>query len=221
MGYDMYLVNEVECPDKEAAQVEWDTAIAARNALERPDLTAYKESIDPWDTNTWPDSEYKTAQLRVEAAMDRRSKADLNYFRLNIHGMGRAREIMQRLGMVYDAERPASAKFPNWHVDEHEPWDCEAENCPVPSGSNTCAQYREQRDKVLRWAPLDQEGILVEKLCSNDGWIVLPTECTQALEIWAKHTAEIRAAVIKAAPWWPGWLDFIRRASTNGGFKVY
>lgn len=231
MGYDMYLVKSVECPDKEAADAEWNAALAARALLERPPSPPdWKEQgIDPFDTSTWPDSEYKTAQLRVEAASERMYKADLNYFRLNIWGMSRAREIMDRLGMLVDAKRPMN--WPEWDYDksDHEPYECEVEGCEVKATDDpydvtalTCAQFREKHDQVLRWTPLEAQGILVEKLCSNDGWIVLPSEIKEALTIYGQHSPEVRKAIEDETPWWTDWLKFLSRAAHEGdGFKVH
>lgn len=229
MGYDMHLVTAVECPDKEAADAEWDAALAARNLLERPDLSAYEktEGFDPWRAETWPESGYRTAQMRVEAASEGLSKADLNYFRLNIWGMSTCREIMQRLGMVFEAERPRSVDWPKWDWDtsDHEPYDCEIERCEISSAVDgivlACWQYRDLEDKVQRWTPLEGEGMLLEKFCSNDGWIVLPSEIKEALTIWSKHSEETRKAVIEETPWWPDWLAFLARASQGDGFRVH
>lgn len=233
MGYDMYLVKKVECPDEAAAEVEWDAALAARAPLQRPDFGPIAEcqekGIDPFDATTWPDSEYKTAQVRVDAAMERKFKADLNYFRLNIWGMSHAREIMERLGMLVDTERPASLRWPDWdyEANAHEPYDCEDDFCPEYDGPDpltamSCVQWRKQQDQMLRWTPLEEQGILYGKLCSNDGWIVLPSEIKEALDAYAKHSYEDRKAIEAEYRWWGDWLEFLRRAANEGeGFKVH
>lgn len=224
MGYDMYLVEKVECPDEAPAEVEWNAALAAREALTKPTFPNWREEgIEPFDANTWPDSEYKTAQLRVEAALDRKYAADLNYFRLNIWGMGRCVEIMARLGMVFDAERPGSMRWPEWDEDvEHDPWECKVENCDHTTRARqiTCAEFRRQNDAMLRWTPLDREGILSSKFGSNDGWIVLPTEIREALAIYYRQPNETRQTLEAEVPWWTNWLGFMARAADNGGFRV-
>lgn len=119
---------------------------------------------------------------------------DGQYFRLNIFGMGDYRELMGRCGMV------------DWEVG--------------PPSDPTDWDDDEQR---LRWqedVPETTQGIAGYKLCSNDGWLVTPEECTAAVRAWREHEDEMRENE-DLEDYWFSWVGFIEGAIDTGGFRVY
>ncbi len=68
----------------------------------------------------------------------------------------------------------------------------------------------------------EEPGIPITKLGSNDGWLVLPEECASALQIYDKHPrAKVEALLGDGIEYWDKWINFIRLASANGGFRVH
>ena len=187
MGYDMYTVTKD--PDEEAAVADIRTRMSAASREQRQ---------ADWE------------QLREELHKTQRS-----YFRLNIWGMGAARELMYDAGML-DTETvertwPDSDTFgitdAMW-----DDWDGEPdENTPAEllTYHKACQAVTDaQREKPT--------GIPLHKLNSNDGWLVTPDEIAAALERYV-----LGDGVTANAPvWWADWIAWLRYAQEHGGFRV-
>ncbi|GHO60047.1 hypothetical protein KSB_85220 [Ktedonobacter robiniae] len=62
-------------------------------------------------------------------------------------------------------------------------------------------------------------GIPAYKFGSNDGWLVTPDELSAAL---AAYDACIADGVEPPAfTWWGDWINYLRRAASHGGFRVW
>lgn len=94
------------------------------------------------------------AQAAVADAYDKLRETDQSYFRLNIWGMGEARQLMLEDDALVDVDHP-----------------------PFPAGDGP-----EAKEQVKRITDADPgyEAIPSYKLCSNDGWLVSPGECRAA-----------------------------------------
>jgi hypothetical protein len=211
MGYDMYTVNEMteaEQAEYDAARQEFLAAVTRRDALPRG--TADSEQ----------------AQKFVEAAAERMDKAHVSYFRLNIHGMGRCRELMAELGMLKD-DVPDPTPFPDIDDAEYDAfWDWEeaqrqGEATVVTAQTERFTAWRNQREQRLSEHLGDQPGIAFHKLCSNDGWLVTPGEAMSVPGLWRKLDEGTQLGVLAQAPWFNEWVTYCARAAERGGFRVY
>jgi hypothetical protein len=121
---------------------------------------------------------------------------DENYFRLNIWGMARFGEQMDRLGMIDPLASQTILFTEN---------DDEAAN-----------------ERVLTQCAAKPIGIPGYKLSSNDGWLVLPEEIRAALVAYRALPAPesaIRGQV--DLDYWRSWIAFLERAAERGGFRVW
>lgn len=73
-------------------------------------------------------------------------------------------------------------------------------------------------------APLggEEPGIPIDKLSSNDHWLVRPEECASALKAYEQFTRQEVLSVVgeDSIEYWDKWIDFLRAAAENGGFRV-
>lgn len=245
MGYDLYLVETPEGVE-EATVAARKAAITANEVAKarteevlarKPD--AIRPSPFPTDNDPEPDPELLAIEQERRAAWDALSEAQTDYFRLNIWGMGKCREVMDRYGMLAD-ERPIEAEFP---LDSPEPYEehFDFEGEPI---TDEARAYEATREQVLR-ARSPEPGIGWWKLCSNDGWVVTPEECREALarapecaKVHGPSPSELpgfeRAVAnllglpdhattepVEEIAWWPEWLAFLRQAVQYGGFRVW
>lgn len=143
-------------------------------------------------------------------------KGDKEYFRLNIWGMGRYRDAMHKLGMMY---------LSGWGVESHEwpKWD-EAE----AAKNEEAYEFLHARltRPLLTRHPAGGTTIPSHKLGSNDGWYVTPEEIKSALTSYGGHSPEKVRAVLAASgiedtDYWNEWIDYLRVASEHEGFRVY
>lgn len=128
---------------------------------------------------------------------------DESYFRLNIFGMQRYREYMADLEMIHQVGYEHAMQLLNSCGDD-DPTEDDYED-------------------ALRWAP-EAPAICAWKLGSNDGWLVTPIECLGAIKAWESHGSPNPLAEdgeAAEANYWNQWIDFLRRAAVNGGFRVF
>ena len=150
----------------------------------------------------------------------------MNYFRLNIWGMGRCRELMMERGMVYIEY--SDDDQPEWPAYE------ELERREGESDDDFRQRYREHDSAhselckpVQSWSPEgEHEGIPIHKFYDNSGWLVTEKECASAAKLGREASAptyidEEDGNKEKLVPWWEEWLQFLERASTRGGFSVH
>lgn len=140
--------------------------------------------------------------------------AERSYFRLNIWGMGEARQIMDRAGML-DLHRPEAARWPKDEDHGVTPemwndWDGEPDDktpAELRAYLAACAVVTDSQRDV-------PTGIPLHKLGTNDGWLVTPDEIGAAL-------AALGDKQLPDAPqWWAAWVDWLRYAQAHGGFRV-
>lgn len=144
--------------------------------------------------------------MQIETLAD-----DDGYFRLNVWGMGECRQLMFNLGMAYEAPEKCIPPWP-------ELADFGLTEYPDDPADDTSG-FTQACDDVLRWMAPDHPGIPLHKLGSNDGWLVTPLECKGAIALWNK--ARDNGASEPPVDWWSRWLEYLRRAADNGGFRVY
>lgn len=213
MGYDMHIANPDPAVEAAVAALQpaVDEAVAARNAL---------RSDDPG---------YAAAQAAVHAAYDAIDAARVDYFRLNIHGMGSMRDTMHNLGMLAGTyEQPRFPELSDHGLTQEEWWAMDED-----SADPRAVAMRAANDAVLVWSPPDEPGLPVHKFGSNDGWHVTVRDCTSALALFDRAAAERPDAVAAARAEWTfsgastsyfdAWIAFLRRGAdpARNGFRVY
>ncbi|MFE0099822.1 hypothetical protein [Streptomyces sp. NPDC059009] len=208
MGYDMTIENtpEDEAVSTQEAKAAFYTAAQERDRLDLPP--------------DHPDA--LTAQAAVERAYDAMLTADTSYFRLNIWGMGRYRELMDQFGMVVcDYDPPPWPHVPDDLTDEEV--DEAATAAPGAAIRPEVHSYLKQVESHLSWHPEPVFGIALHKCCSNDGWLVTPEEITAALESYRTHdNDEVRVLVGEdELDYWHQWITYLERARHRGGFRIW
>jgi hypothetical protein len=191
VGFDLY----VERPDEavvervDALRERSREASARRDAIgqghDREQLNGWlSEPYDPWNdgqAKLKPDApdwvvEYWETQLECSRLFDEAYAADLNYFRLNIWGMGTMRQILDRTGvLVWDGE-------PAWpQVEELASALGVSEQTLQEGGLDEDEQLRERYDALVdesvRGVQPQAGYVYGWKLCDNSGWLVTPAEC--------------------------------------------
>jgi DnaJ-domain-containing protein 1 len=74
-------------------------------------------------------------------------------------------------------------------------------------------------EAVLSWRPDDVLGICGWKLCSNDGWLVTPDECSEVAALYEEQGYLVGDGTEPS--YWSDWMFFIKEAAYHGGFLVY
>lgn len=206
MGYDMSIeapLSEAEQIAKDAAKDQFDAAVKER--------TRYVRNTPEWTA----------AQERVEAAYDELDKHNLNYFRLNIWGMGRCRGYMYDRGMIYESS--SEGDWPEYV----EPEQAEGEDDATYYDriDKYQAEYNQRCLPVISHHPEGGDTIPAHKLSDNSGWLVTEEECKAALAsnaLFDPPTYEDEETKeTKPVAWWPEWIAYLERASTRGGFRVH
>jgi hypothetical protein len=206
MGYDMSIeapLSEAEQIAKDAAKDQCDAAVKERGKYER---------------NT---PEWEAAQEKVMAASDAHDALNLNYFRLNIWGMGHCLEHMYERGMVYTSEH--EGEWPQY--TEPARMDGEDDAAWYARIDAYDELYQKKCLPIVSAHPAGGDTIPAHKFCSNDGWLVTEEECKAAVTsnalfdppVWENPNTKITEPV----QWWPEWIAFLERASTRGGFRVH
>lgn len=208
MGYDMTIVQERD-------QAEQDAIAAAQRHLD--------SLIRP---HTLPEGEERDAAERAwKAAWEAYESADRSYFRLNIWGMSRCRDLMARLGMLTDEDAPNFPTLDEFGLTDYpeDPADYDGEARAKAEKELTDAGRRfiEAVKAALAFEPVPVRGIPIGKFCSNDGWLVTPAQCGAALAAWRAQPAAVRAHVEGEAEWWGRWIAYLTYAKDRGGFRVY
>jgi hypothetical protein len=223
----MYIeteLTEAEALAKAAADEQVDAAVRERDALGR-DYQALPQDAEV----------RQVAQQKVMEAFDHADQFNLNYFRLNIWGMGRCRRAMQEAGMVYDSSYSEIPDFPDYTP----PNAVEGGTDALRAAEEEYEKEHEKASHVVQvFHPDGSDLIPIHKLCDNSGWHVTEEECAAAVKAWREYDVERsksgQLAVIDedgneedsaeatfAAEWWPQWIAFLDRAATRGGFRVY
>jgi hypothetical protein len=146
-----------------------------------------------------------------------------SYFRLNVGGGARFAHYMQRLGMAFDAGQPP--KWPrrrDFGLTEEQTWRDPSEL--TGEALDARKRYDAAVGELLAWHGPEIPGIPIHKIAdSNDGWHVLPAECTAAVRIYRQRpTAEVNAVVpASSRDYWDQWIAYIAEAADHGGFRTY
>lgn len=207
MGYDMRIKGELAEPDA-------DKLAELRKANEDAGAEASRvraSLVESGTKNWWEDPAY----LKASAAYDDAFTAymavkDPGYFRLNSNGMWRYMEAMIALGMAHDHSSP--------EVD----WES------LPDYDDGEDAYYEAKDRLTGVHPGEDPTIPRFKFSSNDGWHVTPDECRAAVTVWDALQPEGLPAdleddhrAIAETHYWGKWVDFLRLAADNDGFRVH
>jgi hypothetical protein len=214
MGYDMYIVDgptEAESIAKAAAQEQVDAAIKRRDALGAS-----------WDERRkHPD--YGVIQAEVEKLYNARFELPSEYFRLNIWGMSRCCGYMEERGMIYGSSYRDGPQFQEVKYPDRD--DFEDDAAYDAAHEEYERKYEELNDPVVRHHPEGGNTIPSHKFSDNSGWLVTEEECRQAVVVNALFDPptyeDEDTKEVKPVPWWPGWINFLERAATRGGFKVH
>ena len=249
MGYDMRTVIKPEGEERAVAKANeaFHAAVQKRDALPKVERGTYRQGIDQLGELPFANAtrRYAEAQRNVSAALDRVYATERSYFRLNIWGMGMVRRAMLDLGMVYET----SYSYTDWPdhpedgtgagiaseamYDGSDPREYAAKYCNGTEVTDAdiarATAYHDQRTALLKDHPAGAETIPVHKFGSNDGWIVTPRECLNALAVWhaTPESARIDAlenAEITGPDWdriWKRWLAFLELAAHCDGFEVH
>lgn len=209
MGYDMYIADG---PDEaETAAVE--AAAALLGELVSRLQTAASED------------EAEGLRGEIDQRYNEVRTAQRSYYRLNVWGMGAARELMGAFGMLTDEFMPVwpepeayglteSPEDPNWFREG--PERQKAEEALTAAGRLFLAD----QDAVVE-ADHGGPGIPGYKFTSNDGWLVTPREIEAALKAYDNADPKDRDAVSQDEPWWPSWIAYLSFARERGGFRVH
>jgi hypothetical protein len=222
MGYDMRWLraDDDEAVAVAAASGVFHVACAERDALD--------------DAEKGQSPRYSAAQEKVHATYAALGDAEKSYFRLNIFGMGRYRDLMERLGMAFeDAAHPAWPEAEDYGLTKEQAW---ATECPeeypdimlTPVQQEAGRKYAAEQDRILRWHGKEIPGIPLHKFGSNDGWHVLPAEAEAAVRIWAEFVKvngdekalALVAEAVTDTGYWLKWIAYLTGAITHGGFAV-
>jgi hypothetical protein len=146
----------------------------------------------------------------AKAAIEQVREAERqSYFRLNMWGMGVAREAMFRAEMLnVGVDHPPWPKYDPARDEDHE--------------GELTAEYEAKAAVVTDSQPgidAGNPGIPVYKFGSNDGWLVTPAEIETALTLMpSDYRPEYEGEWIG---WWTDWVEFLRHCQGHGGFRVW
>ena len=158
------------------------------------------------------------------------------YFRLNIHGMARYRDLMAEFGMAFDDAPPPAWPRPGdygiadedaWAIDDPDNYADRLKNMS-PETFAKATEYQTAQTQVLMWHAKETPGIPLHKFSTNDGWIVLPVECEAAVKAWQAYCLQYGESValkrVGDPEWqdyWKQWIAYLADAAKHNGFVVH
>lgn len=163
---------------------------------------------------------------------DRNRDDEGAYFRLNVWGMGDARERLWEIGMVADVTMPPAPKLaefgltdaPKTITGDHIYWSIELQDF-VDEGDEPVTPTPEEAAYLMACqATLDDppqgdaHGIALYKLCSNDAWLVTPGEIITGVGWADAHHAGWRDRLEDYIRQFVEWME---GSVPGGGFRVY
>ncbi|MCX4681367.1 hypothetical protein OG413_45505 [Streptomyces sp. NBC_01433] len=261
MGYDMYIHDPMTAKEEAAyqtARAAFDEAVRERDELPHglAEYQAARQRLDAAKARMKQEDQpaaltkimieagevmrhlavshpgYRAAQQKVDEAYEAMQTAHTSYFRLNIHGMGAYRTVMDELGMLVTGyQKPRFPDLPDgvtWEDVDAAEEETNPEVADVLPIKTAAATYVMELNAHLTWYLEPASGIAVHKLGSNDGWLVTPQEIEAALAAYRTHGAD-RVKTLLAAElgdeddctsYWIEWIAYLERAKARGGFKV-
>lgn len=234
MGYDMYVENP-DPADQERKDLLYPRLYGKGGLYGQgraiPD-SEHGTKVDPdaypwWAGHTAGDGSpaFEAWRDQIEIAHREYEEVDARlYFRLNIWGMGTAREELFRVHVMTDVDHSPWPTPEDYGLSEYVyadlkdgAWIDEETEQPITDQSKL--DYLEARRQVRDGIPEgDACGIPLYKVSSNDGWLVTPGEIRTGIA-WADHhhdgwrenlTPYVREFVI--------WMEY---AASRGGFRVH
>lgn len=149
--------------------------------------------------------EYQAAQALVARTYDAMQEVDTSHFYLNVWAMTECRDLMNHFGMLSAAPPPSLPSIAA---------DCAATESAQPYDVNLAEQ-----------SPVElPTGISVYKLSAAGGLLVTPAEIRTALAAYESTRAAnpaLLSEIVDEAHWWPEWIDYLRRAAEQGGFRAH
>lgn len=209
MGYDMHMVGEIpgEAEGLAALEPQYRAALAHRDTFPKEAHGSYQKGIDKeqfaWGgTFANADPAYAAAQAEVMRLSDAKDQAHRSYFRLNIWGMARYRDVMELVGMGHWSDQPDFPDPDDFGFSSREAYWAASETVNEGGGLDYAHGYegitltqemldaatkaKAAFDAVLAAHPGETPGIPLWKFGSNDGWHVTPVECSSALQIFGE-----------------------------------
>lgn len=144
-------------------------------------------------------------------------QADKSYFQISCCGMSIYADVMLGLGMLYPST--PNGPFPK-PEDSGTTWDAyiafRDDNDFTNDVLQQLVECYDAMNAYLSWAP-GGVGIPSHKVCgTNDGWIVTPAECEQAVAAWVAH----QTWHVDVPHAWTQWIEYLSGAAKHGGFTV-
>ena len=248
MGYDMRYrkADPDEAAAVEFARLVFTAACDEQDALPGAEKGRFNmeraKVLGDWDAHEVYDGRserYREAQDKVDAAMRAMRDAEKSYFRLNVTGMGKVRDLMAKLGMAFD-DPTLPRDFPRpeeFGSDDEHAWALEdTEDYPDVTFTDeetvAAVRYQGAVNEHLDWHGTEQPGIPLHKFSTNDGWHVLPAEAEAAVRIWQQFVTgngeEAAANMVNNTLWdgaigdhWARWLAYLAGAIRHDGFEVH
>jgi hypothetical protein len=216
MGYDMSMVNDpTDFAEMARVQELFNKAAEQRNALPADERgTATDPFNGPWVGRS---ERYAAAQAEVDRYYKLLDETNVGYFRLNIWGMGIARQIMQERGMIhYEGDHP------DWPLVEDFGFSSENEYYEASEDDDRKMSYDAANRQVKVFSP-EVPGIPAWKFGSNDGWVVTPIDIGGAMvRLRESGLSEVMPTYDgHTVDWWPDWIEWMNLAAAHGGFEVW
>lgn len=138
------------------------------------------------------------------------------YFRLNMSGMYWARQEMQERKMIFWADEPSWPEYPGEWIRKLKYPGEYPDVVLTPEQEREGKAYIAACEATREWHGPEVPGIPGHKLCSNDGWVVLPAECEAAVRLARESGPPEQYADV-----WERWIAFMERSRRHGGFEVW
>jgi hypothetical protein len=168
-----------------------------------PEMQAYRRATAAFHDYASAVGPHRTdaQQAEVDRLYSELHRTEHWYYRLNIWGMGEARDELEPVGVIY----ADYSEMPSWPDIPDDASDEEVEAATADT---------------LRWRPPGEyPGIPVHKLCDNSGWHVTPGEIQTGVGWADAHHDGWREDLTDYVLEFVEWME--RAARDGDGFRVY
>jgi hypothetical protein len=150
---------------------------------------------------------------------------DEGYFRLNIWGMGDARDELYRVGVMVPADYPPDVPLSDYGLDDFPPFSYAGDGRYVWEGEEgeerrpTIGElgfFEASRRVIEGPVPGNDHGIPLFKVGSNDGWLVLPSEVVTGIAYADRHHEGWREGLSEHVREFVEWME-----TCPNGFEVH